>query len=614
MADRINILPESVANQIAAGEVIQRPASAVKELIENAVDAKASFIKLIVKDAGKQLIQVIDDGYGMSETDARVSFERHATSKINKAEDLFSLTTKGFRGEALASVAAVAQVELRTRRPEDAVGTEIIIEGSEVKSQEPCACAAGTSISIKNLFFNIPARRNFLKSNPVESNHIIEEFQRVAMAHPEIGFSLHHNGEEIFHLEASNLRQRIIGIFGPNYNERLVPVDEETDIVKITGFIGKPQFARKTRGEQFFFINNRFIRNSYLHHAVQSAFHQLLPADSHPSYFLFLEVPPSSIDINIHPTKTEVKFEDDKHIYSILKSTVRMSLGKYNIAPTIDFEQESTIAFIPPPKGPVAEPVITVNPDFNPFKTGDTLYSGNRSFGNGSGYRNASVPSNWDVLYRDHQKDDPFQTASSSFSPQTEFEHEPERPSTLFFQIHSRYILSQIKSGLMVVHQQRAHERILFEKFMENLKSQPAMSQKLLFPETVDLTTQHAQTLINLREDLHKLGYEFEQLGGNSLAVYGVPVLLTDHSPAKELEKLAQSMLEETETTLGSHERLALSLAKSAGIKSGKILSQEEMSMLIDELFACSIPSATATGKQIIHTIKLDELDRFFRN
>lgn len=602
MADRINILPESVANQIAAGEVIQRPASAVKELIENAVDAGAKFIRLIVKDAGKTLIQVIDDGCGMSETDARVSFERHATSKITKAEDLFSLTTKGFRGEALASVAAVAQVELKTRREEDSTGTLILIEGSEVKVQEPCACPKGTSIAIKNLFFNIPARRNFLKSNPVETNHIIEEFQRVAMAHPDIGFSLHHNGDEIFHLEPANLRQRIAGIFGNNYNERLVPVEEDTDIVRITGFIGKPQFARKTRGEQFFFINNRFIRNSYLHHAVQSAFHQLLPPDSHPSYFLFLEVPPSSIDINIHPTKTEVKFEDDKHIYAILKSAVRMSLGKYNIAPSIDFEQESTIAFIPPPRGPVPEPTITVNPDFNPFRT-----QGSPSYG-GNGYRNISVPSNWEALYQGHEK---------KRDVETDFQDEgllTEKASGSFFQIHGKYILTQIKSGLLVVNQQRAHERILFEKFLNNLEKQPAMSQKLLFPEMAELGTSQLQALLSLKKELENLGYEFEQLGGNSIAIYAVPVLLTDHHASKELEKLATELLDETAGTLDRLEKIALSLAKSVGIKAGKSLTSEEMSMLIDELFACSIPSVTASGKPIIHTIKLEELDRFFRN
>lgn len=600
MADRINILPESVANQIAAGEVIQRPASAVKELIENSVDAGSGFIRLIVKDAGKALIQVIDDGQGMSEIDARVSFERHATSKITKAEDLFSLTTKGFRGEALASVAAVAQVELKTRREEDITGTSIIIEGSEVKSQEPCACPVGTSISIKNLFYNIPARRNFLKSNPVETNHIIEEFQRVALAHPEIGFSLHHNGEEIFHLEASNLRQRIIGIFGNNYNERLVPTEETTDIVKISGFIGKPQFARKSRGEQFFFINNRFIKSSYLHHAVQNAFQQLLPPDCHPSYFLFLEVPPSTIDINIHPTKTEIKFEDDKHIYAILKSTVRMALGKYNISPTIDFEQESTIAFIPPPRGPVAEPVITVNPDFNPFKTG-----GQPQRHTSDPYRNGSGTTNWESLYQQHQQEK---------HQQQSFAEKEEQGSKTFFQLQGRFILTNIKSGLMVIHQQRAHERILFEKYLNNLERQPASAQKLLFPETAELPARHVQLLCNLHDDLNKLGFEYEHLGGNSIAIYAVPVLLTGLNATTEIEKLASELSEETPGTTARHEKIALAIARSSGIKQGKQLSQEEMSTLIDELFACSMPSVTPTGKAIVHTIRTDELESYFRN
>lgn len=607
MADRINILPETVANQIAAGEVIQRPASAVKELIENSVDAGSSFIRLIVKDAGKTLIQVIDNGIGMSETDARVCFERHATSKINRAEDLFSLTTKGFRGEALASVAAVAQVELKTRREEDAVGTCILIEGNEVRSQEPCTCPVGTSISIKNLFFNIPARRNFLKSNTVEANHIIEEFQRIALAHPETGFSLHHNGEEIFHLEAGNLRQRITGIFGNNYNERLVPTEEETDIVKITGFVGKPQFARKTRGEQFFFLNKRFIKNSYLNHAVQSAFQQLLPPDSFPSYFLFLDVPPSTIDINIHPTKTEVKFEDDKHIYAILKSTVRMALGKYNISPTIDFEQESTIAFIPPPKGPVAEPVIMVDPTFNPF---NTQSSGRQGYSGGSSYSNSvlnkQVPANWDMLYRNH--------VNQEKGPELIPEEEVSVSSKGFFQLHGRFVICQIKSGLMIIEQQRAHERILYEKFLHNLEQQPAATQKLLFPETITLPVNHSVALNELQQELKDLGFDMQSLGGNSLVVYGVPVLLTDHPIARELERIAEELLTETPGTNARKEKLALSLARTAGIKTGKFLSQEEMSTLIDELFACTMPSVTPAGKPIVHTIRLEEIDRFFRS
>ena len=369
MPDIIHLLPDSVANQIAAGEVIQRPASAIKELIENAIDADATNIKLIVKEAGKTLIQVIDNGKGMSETDARMSFERHATSKIKTSDDLFKLTTKGFRGEALASIAAIAQVEIKTRTPDKETGTQIIIEGSELVLHEACSCPVGTSFSIKNLFYNVPARRNFLKSNNIETTHIIQEFLRVAIAHPDIAFSFTHNNNDVYHLEKGNLKQRLVAIFGNNYNQRLVPIEEDTTIVKLHGFIGKPEFARKTRGEQYFFINNRYIKNNYLHHAVQKAFDQLLPSDSFPSYFIFMEMNPASIDINIHPTKTEVKFEDEKSVYAILRSAIKQALGKNNIAPTIDFELEASLDFLVKPSNRIIEaPTITIDTNYNPFK------------------------------------------------------------------------------------------------------------------------------------------------------------------------------------------------------------------------------------------------------
>src|ERR1700748_1385444 len=409
MSDIIQLLPDAVANQIAAGEVIQRPASAVKELIENAIDAGADKIQLILKDAGKSLIQVIDNGCGMSMTDARMSFERHATSKIKKADDLFAIRTMGFRGEAMASIAAIAQVELKTRRHEDELGTCIVIEGSVVESQEACQANTGSSIAVKNLFYNIPARRNFLKSNPVEMRHIIDEFQRVALAHPEIFFTLHHDGQEVYHLPASALKQRIIHLFGNNYNQRLVPVEEDTTIIKLRGFVGKPEFSRKTRGEQFFFVNNRFIRDAYLNHAVLTAFEELLPDESYPLYMLFIDIDPSKIDINVHPTKTEIKYQDEKSIYAIIRSAVKRSLGRYNITPTLDFDQENSIGHLitAKPLEQIVQPTIAFNPDFNPFT--DKKADREIPFLRNSGDKSSPIPKNWDTLYAIAKKEPELQ-------------------------------------------------------------------------------------------------------------------------------------------------------------------------------------------------------------
>src|ERR1700760_850823 len=407
MSDIIQLLPDSVANQIAAGEVVQRPASAVKELVENAIDAGADKIQLILKDAGKSLIQVIDNGCGMSLTDARMSFERHATSKIRKADDLFAIRTMGFRGEAMASIAAISQVELKTRRHEDELGTCIFIEGSEVLKQEACSGNAGTSISVKNLFYNIPARRNFLKSNPVEMRHIIDEFQRVALAHPEIFFTLHHDGQEVYHLPATTLKQRIVHLLGNNYNQRLVPVEEDTTIIKLHGFVGKPEFARKTRGEQFFFVNNRFIKDAYLNHAVLMAFKELLPEDTFPLYVLFIEIDPAKIDINVHPTKTEIKYQDEQTIYAIIRSAVKRSLGRYNITPSLDFDQENSIEHLvtPIPIEEIVPPTISFNPDFNPFANERTIEREIPFLRNGGDHRKSPVPQNWDTLYEISRKE-----------------------------------------------------------------------------------------------------------------------------------------------------------------------------------------------------------------
>ncbi|MBL0049779.1 MAG: DNA mismatch repair endonuclease MutL [Bacteroidetes bacterium] len=619
MTDIIHLLPDSVANQIAAGEVIQRPASAVKELIENAVDAGSTSIKLILKDAGKVLIQVIDNGKGMSETDARMSFERHATSKIQQAADLFAITTKGFRGEALASIAAIAQVELKTRRPEDEIGTRISIEGSELQIQESCSTPVGTSFSIKNLFFNVPARRNFLKSNPVETSHIIEEFQRIALAHPDIEFSIHHNGADLFQLPKSNLRQRIVNVFGANYNQRLVPVEEETFIVKITGFIGKPEFAKKTRGEQYFFVNNRFIKNGYLHHAIQNAYEQLLPKESHPSYFLFLSVDPKSIDINIHPTKTEIKFEDERAIYAILRSAVKKSLGQHNISPTIDFEQEASISLDGPPKDRIIEaPKIRVNPDYNPFKSQTSLDNA-RAFSGPSLTQKANLQ-NWEKLYESHEYASVHQAVSMDAVPKQEtinpkWENDfSEVSKSLTYQLHGKYILSHIKTGFIIVDQQSAHERILYEKFIQNLERQSASSQQLLFPETLEFNASDTALVHLLLAELNALGFAIEAFGKNTFVVHGIPPIMKDTDSKHSLERILEEFKKnQSELKLTKSENLARSMAINAAVKSGKQLGNEEMKSIIDELFACKQPYSSPSGKPTLITFSLEDLEKRFK-
>jgi len=619
MTDIIHLLPDTVANQIAAGEVIQRPASAVKELIENAVDAGSSSIKLIIKDAGKILIQVIDNGKGMSETDARMSFERHATSKIEKAADLFAITTKGFRGEALASIAAIAQVEIKTRRPTDEVGTMICIEGGEVITQESCSTAIGTSLSIKNLFYNVPARRNFLKSNSVEFSHIIDEFQRVALAHPDIEFSLHHNGSSMFVLPKSNLRQRIVNVFGGNYNQRLVPVEEETFIVKINGFIGKPEFAKKTRGEQFFFVNNRFIRNGYLHHAVQNAYEQLLPRETHPAYFLFLEVDPKSIDINIHPTKTEIKFEDERSIYAILRSAIKKSLGQYNISPTIDFNLEASISTDGPPKDRIIEaPKIRINPEYNPFKS-QTTFDNNRDF-SGPNLRQKSNMHHWDKLYEQHEQS----TTTTEISQEASVQQETINPKwendfsevakSLSYQLHGKYILSHIKTGFMIIDQQGAHERILYEKFIQCLSRNTSSSQQLLFPQTIEFSSSDNALVQELLPELNALGFNLEEFGKNTFVVHGTPTLLGEADSKESLERILEAFKKnQSELKLPSTENLARSMAVNAAIKAGKILTNEEMKNLVDELFACEQPYASPSGRPTLTTFSLEDLEKRFK-
>ncbi|MCX2432782.1 MULTISPECIES: DNA mismatch repair endonuclease MutL [unclassified Pedobacter] len=610
MTDIIHLLPDAVANQIAAGEVVQRPASAVKELLENAIDAGADKIQLVIKDAGKALIQIVDNGCGMSVTDARMCFERHATSKVKKAEDLFAIRTMGFRGEAMASIAAIAQVEMKTRRHEDEIGTCISIEGAQVIAQEPVATAAGTQISIKNLFFNTPARRNFLKSNPVEMRHIIDEFQRVALAHPAVFFSLHHDGTEIFNLPKGNLKQRIVHLFGNNYNERLVPVEEETTIINLKGYIGKPAFAKKTRGEQFFFVNNRFIKDPYLNHAVSSAFEDLLPDDSYPLYVLFIEIDPAKIDVNVHPTKTEIKYLDEKSIYAILKSAVKRSIGRYNIAPTLDFDQETGFSNMITQKAveDIVPPSINFNPDFNPFASDSSSTSGYSS--SPRNYDAKPSAKNWGSLYE--ITDQPVVEQTSIYA---EDSHEIETSKKQYMQLHNRYIVSQIKSGLMVIDQQMAHERILYERFLVHLDDRKGASQQSLFPQTITLNANDFELAKSLLDDIKSLGFDVREFGKNTLVVEGVPVDLGSSSinETQLFEQLIEGFKNtQQELKLSKRDRLARSLAKNSAIKAGTALAQEEMNTLIDELFACKTPNFSVSGKPVIQTITLAELDKKF--
>ncbi len=616
MPDIIRLLPDSVANQIAAGEVVQRPASAIKELMENAIDAGADKIQLIIKDAGKALIQVIDNGCGMSATDARLSFERHATSKINKAEDLFAIRTMGFRGEAMASIAAIAQVELKTRKHEDELGNLICIEGSLVTDQQPCSAPAGTSVSVKNLFYNIPARRNFLKSNSVEMRHILDEFQRLALAHPEIYFTFHHDGQEVFHLPKTSLIQRIIHVLGNHYQERLVPLEEDTSIIQVKGFIGKPNFAKRTRGDQFFYVNNRFIKDGYLNHAVMTAYENLLPEDTFPLYVLFIEIDPSKIDINVHPTKTEIKYQDEKAIYAIIRSAVKRSLGKYNITPVLDFNQETAFErmITKQETQDIRQPVIAFNPDFNPFvssKNHDLKFPFHRN-------EHQAVPSNWETLY-EIAKEQPPSQSSFNIEEKRKVSLEDQQIESIserqVFQLHQRYLISQIKSGFMLIDQQAAHERVLYERFLAQLENHKGLSQQSLFPQTVTLNTTDYALVTELLPDFHALGFQIREFGKNTLVIEGVPADLTEQNDlAAMLEQLIEGFKNNhTILKLDKRDNLARTLAKNSALKAGVKLSIEEMNNLIDQLFACAMPNAAISGKQqVIVTISLVELTEKF--
>lgn len=618
MADIIKLLPDHVANQIAAGEVVQRPASVVKELLENAIDAKSSSIKLIVKDGGKSLIQVVDDGMGMSTTDARLSFERHATSKIEKAEDLFNLHTKGFRGEALASIAAIAHVEMQTRSEGEEVGTRLKIEGSEVVSQEVCVTPKGTSLSVKNLFFNIPARRNFLKSNQVELRHITDEFHRVALAHPNIIFRFYNNGSELFNLPKSTYRQRIVHIFGTRANAKLVPVEEETNVIKIQGFIHKPEFAKKSRGEQFFFVNHRFIKSPYLHHAVVSAFEGLLKTDTYPGYYLYLEVDPSSIDINIHPTKTEVKFDDEHTLYAILRSTIKHSLGQFNITPALDFDHDQNLDTPYTYKNKEAkQPQITVDAGFNPFvdipRKPSSVTHGNVSARKTQG--------EWESMYvgLDQSMGDNPSFSSVHLESDTitgsvfEGKVEVEHSVATTFQLRRKYIVTSIKSGMVVIDQNRAHQRVLYEKLLKNTTVKQSVSQQLLFPLTLSFTKSDKAILDEIRTDLTHIGFIFETLGDESLKITGVPILIPENEVGVVLDQLISDYRQEiVGESFSQADILSKTLAKSLAVKTGEILDCDSQLALVNDLFACKESRVSPFNRPIYIMLTEQDIEKKF--
>lgn len=617
MSSIIQLLPDHVANQIAAGEVVQRPASVVKELLENAIDAGATDIKLICKDAGKTLIQVIDNGKGMSVTDARLCFERHATSKIRKAEDLFDLHTKGFRGEALASIAAIAHVELKTKQEQEELGTHLVIEGSKFTSQEPAVLPKGTSFSVKNLFFNIPARRNFLKSDVVELRHIIDDFQRVALAHANIHFTLYHNGSEIFNLPQSNLRQRIVNIFAGKTNEKLVPIRETTDILSIQGFIGKPEFAKKNRGEQFFFVNDRYIKNGYLHHAIMAAYEGLLKDGAQPSYFLYLEVPPHTIDINIHPTKTEIKFDDEHALYAILRSATKHSLGQFNVAPVLDFDRDATLDTPYSYQNKEADyPTIQVDSTFNPFAEENKVPVSKLKTTSAGGYKSNATANSWESLYvglKDAFEPNEVHLESEAITSALFGEQEIEKVKTATYQIHKKYIVSPIKSGMLIIDQQRAHQRILYEQFLKSITVQQANSQQLLFPLTLYFSGNELALLQDLRSSLENAGFVFESITTEAVQISGIPVTVSESEVSIVIEQLLSDLQEEIpESSFSQMDSMAKSMAKSLAVKTGTYLTEMEQENIVNNLFACKEQSVSPFNKPTFITLRVEDLDKKF--
>lgn len=601
MGDIINLLPESIANQIAAGEVIQRPASVVKELMENSIDADSTYITLVIKNSGKTLIQVIDNGKGMSDTDARMSFERHATSKINKTEDLFHIKTMGFRGEALASIASIAEVEMKTRQAEAEVATSLLIKSSEVIEQSYCQAEPGTTISVKNLFFNVPARRKFLKSDSVELKHLLEEFKRVALAHPEVGFRVVHNDNEIYNLPEGTLKKRLLGVFRRTYEDKLIRISEETEVVNIAGFVGDPEISKRGKGEQYLFVNQRFVKSPYLSHAIKSAYQTLLEDGQYPFYLLYLDMDPSKIDINVHPTKQEIKFDDERLIYNYLKVAIKHGLGRYSLSPQLDFGNDA---------GEIAAGRVSTSRD----------QTGGISSSTASRLRSAPVMRNWQSLYNgleamdldvdDLQQEEPLilPSAASGNLLGSQLETEEKNP----IQVHQNYIMVQIKSGFIFIDQHQAHVRILYEKYLHNLNKNQELVQKQLFPLTVTISKEKISLYEDLMPDLKQLGFEVQSFGGETFIIHGIPAGFTENNIQQVMEKLIEQYAENLKLDISKNENLARSMAYSAAIQRGKTLEVEEMNSLVDELFACQFPYTGPSGKKCFITYELKDLEKLF--
>ena len=601
MEDIIKLLPESIANQIAAGEVIQRPASVVKELMENSVDAGSTMITLVIRSSGKTLIQVIDNGKGMSDTDARMSFERHATSKIQKTEDLFNIQTKGFRGEALASIASIAEVVMKTRQAEAEVATSITIKSSEIVDQSYCQAEPGTSISVKHLFFNVPARRKFLKTDSVELKHLLEEFKRIALAHPEIGFKVIHNDNELYNLAEGSVKKRLLGLFRRTYEEKLIRISEETEVVKISGFVGNPEIARKSRGEQYIFVNNRFVKSNYLNHAIKGAYQALMEDGLNPFFLLYLEIDPAKIDINVHPTKQEIKFDDERLIYNYLKVAIKHGLGRYSLSPQLDFENNDSSMTAHRPQTRRSE-----NPSPNPLA---------------SRVRSAPVMRNWQSLYNgmdlmdiedDSQNEEPLIIPSAAtgdlLNNYDEFDQSEKKP----VQLHNSYIMVQIKSGIIYIDQHQAHVRILYEKYLHNLKERTELVQKQLFPITINIAKDKVSLFEDILPEMQSMGFEIQSFGGETFIVQGIPAGFKENNLQGIVDQLVDAYANNIKLDIGKDENLARSMALSAAIPKGKSLETEEMAVLIDELFACEYPYKGPAGKKCFVTYELNDLEKLF--
>lgn len=633
MSDIIHLLPDSVANQIAAGEVVQRPSSVIKELVENSIDAGATQVQVIVEDAGKSLVQVIDNGKGMSETDARLAFERHATSKISDAKDLFALRTMGFRGEALASIAAVAQVELRTRAADKDLGVSIVIEGSRVVDQQPVNCPVGANFAVKNLFFNIPARRKFLKSNQTELSNILTEFERIALAHPETSFSLHSGGAAMMNLPAGNFKQRILGVFGKRLEAKLIPVEVKTTLINLSGFVGVPSASRRKNAQQFFFVNGRYMRHPYFAKAVQTAYERLIPDGEQVPFFLNLEVAPEKIDVNIHPTKTEIKFEDETPIWQILLAAVREALGKHGVVPSLEFNTEGRpdIPVFTPGGNDVPAPQIEVNPDYNPFDTSHSYLSGKGGGAGGSSYTYNNKPAvdrHWQNAYAaafpdkketdfgdvpDFPADQDAPAAQMFQSLPSEEQGEMKKSETDYFQFRGQYIITPVKSGLMLIDQHRAHVRILYDRFMARFADKPSVTQRLLFPQRLTLPPSEAVAFEKMMQDLQSVGFEVSSLGGGDFSVLGTPAGTEGLDASELLQDILQETLDgKSDAADGIRHRIALTLARRAAMPVGEYLSGAEMSALVDQLFSTGTPNFTPDGQTVLVILAVENIEKLF--